>query len=142
MGAAAAVVAAVVVLGGCGGGSDSGSGGGGTKPSVSAMESSSAPAVSPRDALEEYQQETASGCTDADDCQAFMTRKLAAAVKVREAMQAKDPSLYAVPIGYVDEAERQADHYGRDNLAAKGNMLAVAQPLQEMVAWFREHPEG
>lgn len=98
--------------------------------------------VAPRDAFEEYQQETASGCTDADDCQAFMTRKLAAADKVQAAMQAKDAALYAVPIGYVDEADRQADHYGRDNLAARGNMLVVSTPLQLMVAWFREHPEG
>lgn len=71
-----------------------------------------------------------------------MTRKLAAADKVKAAMRAKDPSLYAEPIGYVDEADRQADHYGRDNLAARGNMLAVSVPLQRMVAWFREHPEG
>ncbi|WP_416519994.1 hypothetical protein [Streptomyces achromogenes] len=71
-----------------------------------------------------------------------MTRKLAAAVVVRTAMQEKDPALYAVPIGYVDQAERQADHYGRDNLGAKGNSLAVSLPLQRMVAWFREHPEG
>lgn len=71
-----------------------------------------------------------------------MTRKLAAAGDVRAAMKAKDPALYAVPIGFVDEAGRQADHYGRDNLAARGNMMAVSQPLQQMVAWFREHPEG
>lgn len=98
--------------------------------------------VEPRDALAAYEQATASGCTNASDCQAFMTRKLAAAGKVRAAMQAKDPTLYAVPIGYVDAANDQADHYGRDNLAARGNMLAVSTPLQQMVAWFREHPEG
>ncbi|QLJ06726.1 hypothetical protein HZZ00_37465 (plasmid) [Streptomyces sp. NEAU-sy36] len=132
----AAAAAAVVVLAGCGGGSDKPD----AKPSAST--SKSAPAVAPRDALETYEQETASGCTDADDCQAFMTRKLAAADKVREAMQVKDASLYAVPIGYVDEADRQADHYGRENLSARGNMLAVSLPLQRMVAWFREHPEG
>lgn len=140
MGAGAAVVAAVVVLAGCGGGSGKTD----AKPSSSASVSVSAsvPAVAPRDALEAYEEETASGCTDAADCQEFMTRKLVAAVKVRVAMQAKDPGLYAVPIGFVDEAVRQADHYGRDNLAARGNMLAVSQPLQRMVAWFREHPEG
>lgn len=142
MGVAAAVAAAVVVLGGCWGGSDSGSGGGVTKLPVAGTASTSAPAVSPRDAFEAYQQETASGCTGADDCQTFMTRKLAAADKVREAMQVKNASLYAVPIGYVAEADQQADHYGRDNLAARGNMLAVSTPLQRMVAWFREHPEG
>lgn len=85
---------------------------------------------------------TASGCTTADDCQAFMTEKLAAAVDVRTAMQTKDPTLYAAPIGYVDQAEEQADYYGRDNLGAKGNSLAVSLPLQRMVAWFREHPEA
>ncbi|MGW3511642.1 hypothetical protein [Streptomyces sp. NPDC000994] len=37
---------------------------------------------------------------------------------------------------------KSADHYGRDNLAARGNMLAVSTPLQQMVDWFREHPEG
>ncbi|MEV7691636.1 hypothetical protein ACFW1F_18100 [Streptomyces bungoensis] len=57
-------------------------------------------------------------------------------------MQAKDPSLYAEPIGFVKEAERRADHFGRDNLGAKGNSLAVSLPLQRMAAWFREHPEG
>jgi hypothetical protein len=98
--------------------------------------------LSPREALAAYQAANASGCTDAADCQEFMTRKLAAAVAVRAAMQEKDPGLYAVPIGYVDQAEEQADHYGRDNLGAKGNSLAVSLPLQRMVAWFREHPEG
>ncbi|MFD7980199.1 hypothetical protein [Streptomyces sp. NPDC059071] len=93
-------------------------------------------------ALTEYEQATFSGCTTADDCQQFMTRKLAAAVEVRSAMQVKDPQLYAVPIGYVNLAEERADHYGRDNLGAKGNSYAVSAPLQDMVAWFREHPEG
>ncbi|MFJ9810677.1 hypothetical protein ACIRTB_20860 [Streptomyces sp. NPDC101158] len=39
-------------------------------------------------------------------------------------------------------AEERADHYGRDNLGAKGNSYAVSKPLQDAVAWFREHPEG
>lgn len=138
-GAGAVVAAAVMVLSaGCG--SSGGKTGG--PPSASVSASSSRPVVAPRDALEAYEEATASGCTDAADCQAFMTRKLAAADKVKAAMRAKDPSLYAEPIGYVDEADRQADHYGRDNLAARGNMLAVSVPLQRMVAWFREHPEG
>ena len=98
--------------------------------------------MSPRKALEAYEQATASGCTDADDCQEFMTRKLAAAVQVRDAMKAKDPGLYAEPIGFVNQAEAQADHYGRDNLGAKGNSLAVSLPLQRMVGWFRAHPEA
>ncbi|QBJ94436.1 hypothetical protein D0Z67_29130 (plasmid) [Streptomyces seoulensis] len=127
-------MAAAVVLAGCG------DGGGDAKPSSSP--SASSRVVEPRSAFEVYQGVTAAGCTDADDCQAFMTRKLAAAVKVREAMQAKDSAVYAEPIGAVDEAERQADHYGRSNLGAKGNSLAVSLPLQRMVAWFREHPEG
>ncbi|MFF7969123.1 hypothetical protein ACFZC3_27685 [Streptomyces sp. NPDC007903] len=134
--AAVTVVAAVLVVSGCGGDG----GGGDARPSASA--SPSKQAVAPRSAFEAYQAATASGCTDATDCQEFMTRKLAAAVVVRNAMQAKDPTSYAEPIGYVDEAERQADHYGRDNLGAKGNSLAVSLPLQRMVAWFREHPEG
>src|SRR5690348_2725827 len=132
--AAGLLVAAVVVLSGC---SDDG-GGGDAKPSASAA----APEVSPRAAFEAYQVATASGCTDADDCQDFMTRKLAAAEVVRNAMRAKDPTLYAEPIGYVSQAEEEADHFGRDNLGAKGNSLAVSLPLQRMVAWFREHPEA
>lgn len=139
-GVAAGVVAAVVVLSGCGG--SSGDSGGRAAGSSAPASSSPSRVVAPRDALAEYQQQTASGCTDAADCQGFMERKLAAAGKVRAAMQVKDASLYAEPIGFVDEAERQADHYGRDNLAARGNMLAVSTPLQRMVAWFREHPEG
>lgn len=136
--ASSVLVAVVVVLSGCSGGGGGGDEGG--KPLAS--ESSSAAVVAPRAAFEAYQDATASGCTDAADCQAFMTRKLAAAVKVRDAMQAKDRGMYAVPIGYVDQAEAQADHFGRDNLGAKGNSLAVSVPLQRMVAWFREHPEA
>jgi hypothetical protein len=139
----AAVVAVVVVLAGC---SDSGGGSEGGKASPSASSSpaasSSVAVVAPRAAFEAYQAATVSGCTDAGDCQEFMTRKLAAAVQVRDVMQTKDPDAYAVPIGYVAQAEAQADHFGRDSLGAKGNMLAVSLPLQKMVAWFREHPEG
>ncbi|MFE7329411.1 hypothetical protein ACFU8W_31410 [Streptomyces sp. NPDC057565] len=105
---------------------------------MSAPGPSATPTVEPRDAFEEYQRETVSGC--GDDCQEFMERKLDAAVKVREAMEEKDPSLYAVPIGYVAQAERQANHYGRDTIGV--NMLPVSMPLQRTVAWFREHPEG
>lgn len=140
-----AVVLALAVGGvsACGGGDGGGGAGPSRTSSVSASSTGSAAAVvEPRDALAAYEEATASGCTDAADCQAFMTRKLAAAGKVRAAMQAKDPSLYALPIGYVDAADAQADHFGRGNLAARGNMLAVAAPLQRMVAWFREHPEG
>ncbi|MFF7795556.1 hypothetical protein [Streptomyces sp. NPDC007991] len=135
--AAGVLVAVVLVLSGCSGGDAAGGG----KPSAPASASSAA-VVEPRAAFEAYQGVAASGCSDADDCQAFMTRKLAAAVKVRDAMRARDASVYAEPIGYVNLAERQADHFGRGNLGAKGNMLAVSTPLQRMVAWFREHPEG
>lgn len=133
MGVVVSVMAAVGVLSGC---SDGGGGGGEVSPSVSRSVS----VVAPREALAAYEAATASGCTDAGDCQAFMTRKLKAAVQVRAAMRAKDPTAYAVPIGYVDQAEAQADHFGRDSLGARGNMLAVSLPLQRMVAWFREHP--
>ncbi|MER5471059.1 hypothetical protein ABZX90_30575 [Streptomyces sp. NPDC002935] len=71
-----------------------------------------------------------------------MTRKLAAADKVRAAMKAADAALYAEPIGSVDEAARQADQYGQDSLGEKENMLSVSKPLERMVTWFREHPEG
>ncbi|MFF2474574.1 hypothetical protein [Streptomyces sp. NPDC058066] len=59
-----------------------------------------------------------------------------------EAMNAKAPGLYLVPIEFVDEAERQADHFGRDNLGAKGNHSAVSYPLQRVVTWFGAHPEA
>ncbi|MGV9891723.1 hypothetical protein [Streptomyces sp. NPDC003395] len=140
VGVVAGVAAALVVLSGCGGGDDGGEGKASALPSVSAPVAS--PTVAPRDALEEYQRAGYSGCTDADSCQELMTRRLAAAVRVREAMQAKNPSLYAVPIGLVDEAERRADHYGRDNLGARGNMAMTLQPLQQMESWFGEHSEG
>lgn len=139
VGVAVGVVAALVVLAGCGGGDGGGEGKASSSRSVSA---SASPAVAPRDALAEYQRAGYAGCTDADSCQGLMTRKLAAAVRVRDAMKAKNPALYAVPIGLVDEAERRADQYGRDSLGVRGNMAAVMQPLQQMTSWFREHPEG
>ena len=142
---AAGLAAVVVLVTGC---SDDGGGGGAAGPGASGTPtavatSSSAPAaMSVDDALAAYEQASFSGCTTADDCQTFMTAKLAAAADVKTAMQAKDPALYAEPIGYVTLAEERADHYGRDNLGAKGNSFAVSRPLQQMVAWFREHPEG
>src|SRR3954465_922017 len=84
---------AVAGVAGCGGGGTAGAGA-----------SSPPAAVAPRDALGAYERATASGGTDAADCQEFMTRKLAAAEKVRTAMKAKDASAYAVPIGYVGQA--------------------------------------
>jgi hypothetical protein len=137
--AAVCVVVVGVLVAGCSSGG--GTAGGSSTASVSAAASSAA-VVSPREALAAYQQVVAPGCTDASGCQAFMTRKLAAAARVRDAMKAADPTVYAEPIGYVDLADAQADHYGRDNLAGKGNMLAVGLPLQRMVAWFRTHPDA
>ncbi|WP_329203956.1 hypothetical protein [Streptomyces sp. NBC_01435] len=93
-----------------------------------------------QEALDAYSAAAAPGCETAPECQDLVTAKLAAAVDVRAAMKAKDPSKYGEPIGFVDLAEKRADHYGRDNLGAKGNSFAVSQPLQQMVAWFREHP--
>lgn len=138
-GTVVACAAVAVLVAGC---SSGGGGGEDGKASASPSASASAAAVSPREAFEAYQAATMSGCTDAASCQEFMTRKLAAAVQVRDAMEAKDPQLYAEPIGFVGQAEAQAEHYGRDNLAAKGNMLAVSVPLQRMVAWFRAHPQA
>ncbi len=135
-----AVLAAVVVLGlgaaGCG---DDGGGGSSGKP---AKPSSAKRVVEPRDALREYVRAGAAGCETAPECQELMAGRLEAAGRVRSAMKAKDADVYGQPIGFVDEAERRADHYGRDNLGAKGNMLAVLVPLQRMVGWFREHPEA
>jgi hypothetical protein len=138
----AAAVCAVVVgvlVAGCSSSGGDETAGAGSSASVSAAASSAA-ALSPREALAAYQEVVAPGCTDAADCQAFMTRKLAAADRVRDAMKAADATVYAEPIGYVGQADAQADHYGRDNLAGRGNMLAVGLPLQRMVAWFRSHP--
>ncbi|MFC8008702.1 hypothetical protein [Streptomyces cinereoruber] len=110
---------------------------------MSVAPSTTGPAVKTVDeALAAYEQAIYSGCSTADDCQVFMTGKLAAAAEVKAAMLAKDPQLYAEPIGYINLAEERADHYGRDNLGAKGNSFAVNQPLTQMIAWFREHPEG
>ncbi|MFB7710160.1 hypothetical protein [Streptomyces sp. NPDC056105] len=134
------ILLAVLVVGGAAGcsGDDPGGGKDG-EPSVSA---SKAKPVAPRDALEDYTAAGAAGCETAPECQDQVTAQLKAAARMRAAMKAKDPALYAVPIGFVDEAERQADHFGRDNLGAKGNSLAVTLPLQRMTSWFAEHPEG
>ncbi|MEU9703122.1 hypothetical protein [Streptomyces sp. NPDC047981] len=91
------------------------------------------------EALAAYEAATAPGCVTAPECQDLMTNKLAAAADLKLAMIAKDRNAYVEPIRLVNLAEERADHYGRDNLGAKGNSLAVNQPLQQMVAWFREH---
>ncbi|MFE4720626.1 hypothetical protein ACFRLW_30250 [Streptomyces sp. NPDC056728] len=133
------ILLAVLVVGGAAGCSGDDPSGKDGKPSVSATKPK---LVAPRDALEEYTAAGAAGCETAPECQDQVTAQLKAAARVRAAMKAKDPALYAVPIGFVDEAERQADHFGRDNLGAKGNSLAVTLPLQRMTSWFAEHPEG
>ncbi|MFI0156216.1 hypothetical protein [Streptomyces lydicus] len=128
--------AGVVALSGCsGGGGDSA---GKTKASASPSAArSSAPARTVEEALQRYSEVTASGCTDAADCQKFMTRKLAAAEELRQAMVAESPTRYAEPIRDLEEAARRADHFGRDNLGAKGNSFAVSQPIQEAIGWLR-----
>ncbi|MGW1409494.1 hypothetical protein [Streptomyces sp. NPDC002403] len=120
---------------GCGS-DDDGSSGGDSKASTSASPS----VMGVQEALDAYSAAAAPGCETAPECQDLVTAKLKAAVDVRAAMKAKDPAKYGEPIGFVDLAEKRADHYGRDNLGAKGNSFAVSQPLQQMVAWFREHP--
>lgn len=144
--AAAGIAAVVMLTAGCSDGGDGTPGPSGMTASASpttAASTSAAPAgKSVDEALAAYQQAIYAGCSTADACQAQMTAELAAAADLKAAMQAKDPTLYAVPIGYIDLAEERADHYGRDNLGAKGNSFAVSQPLTQMAAWFREHPEG
>ncbi|MGW2844651.1 hypothetical protein [Streptomyces sp. NPDC001274] len=94
------------------------------------------------EALDAYAAAAAPGCETADECQDLVSAKLAAAKDVRVAMKAKSAEGYREPIGFVDLAEKRAEHYGMDNLGAKGNSFAVSEPLQQMVAWFREHPEA
>ncbi|WP_148841410.1 hypothetical protein [Streptomyces sp. sk2.1] len=95
-----------------------------------------------QEALDAYSTAAAPGCETADECQDLTAAKLVAAMDVRAAMKAEDPVKFGEPIGFVDLAEKRAEHYGMDNLGAKGNSFAVSQPLQQMVAWFREHPEA
>ena len=132
VGLAAGLVLGAGLVVGCG--SEGGSGVGGVEPSASAV------VVGVEEALDAYQEAAAPGCVTADECQDLVTAKLRAAVGVRSAMRAEDATRFAEPIGFVDLAEKRAEHYGLDNLGAKGNSLAVSQPLQQMVAWFREHP--
>ncbi|MEW2068622.1 hypothetical protein [Streptomyces sp. NPDC007346] len=131
------VVAAVLAFGAAGCGADSGGDG---------AESSASPSVAPhmmgvREALDLYHEASAPGCETADECQELVSAKLSAAEDVMAAMRAEDKVLFAEPIGMVETARQRAEHYGLDNLGAKGNSFAVSEPLQQMVAWFREHPE-
>ena len=144
MGGAGWAVVVVLALAGFAGctSDDSGSdaaGGGGTEKSGSPSVSAPAgPSVS--EAFGAYTAAAAPGCMTAPECQDLMTAKLAAADKLKTAMQAKDPAAFAEPIRLVNLADERADHYGRDNLGAKGNSYAVDQPLRQMVTWFGEHP--
>ncbi|WP_371634460.1 hypothetical protein OG693_39535 (plasmid) [Streptomyces sp. NBC_01259] len=104
------------------------------------MASPSESTMSVKEALDAYTAAAAPGCETAPECQDLVTAKLKAAVGVRAAMKAEDAARFEEPIGFVNLAEQRADHYGRDNLGAKGNSFAVSQPLQQMVAWFRQHP--
>ncbi|MEU9014260.1 hypothetical protein AB0D12_31725 [Streptomyces sp. NPDC048479] len=136
MGGAGRGVVAVVAIGVLAVGCSSGD----SEPDAKPKSSASASVMSVGEAMDAYTAASAPGCTTAPECQQLVTDQLAAAVQVRTAMQAKDPAAYAEPIRMVSLAEERADHYGRDNLGAKGNSFAVSQPLQQMVAWFREHP--
>ncbi|MEU6016982.1 hypothetical protein ABZ826_23905 [Streptomyces sp. NPDC047515] len=131
----AVVVVLCAAVTGCG---TDGGGSGGEKP----VASPSASVMGVDEALDAYTAAAAPGCETADECQDLVTAKLAAAKDMRAAMKAEGPAKYGEPIGFVDLAEKRAKHYGMDNLGAKGNSLAVSQPLQQMVAWFREHPEA
>ncbi|MDX3232874.1 hypothetical protein [Streptomyces sp. ME19-01-6] len=88
------------------------------------------------EALAAYQKAAAAGCTDAPSCQEQMTAKLKAVKDLRVALAAEDRAAYAEPIRLIRRAESLADHYGRDNLGAKGNSLAVNQPLQQAISWL------
>jgi len=134
VGLAAGLVLGAGLVVGCGSEEGSGSGADGAEPSASVA------VVGVEEALDAYREAAAPGCVTADECQDLVTAKLKAAVGVRSAMRAEDATKFAEPIGFVDLAEKRAEHYGLDNLGAKGNSLAVSQPLQQMVAWFREHP--
>lgn len=137
-GVSVAVVAAVLLVGAAGCRSDAGERG--------AAGSSASPSVEQvlgvREALALYQEAAAPGCETADECQELVLAKLAAAEDVLAAMRAEDEARFAEPIGFVETARARAEHYGLDNLGARGNSFAVSQPLQQMVAWFREHPEA
>lgn len=133
----AAGAAVVVALAGCGGGDDGGSGKGeSSKPAASRSPSAPAKQATVDEALDAYQKAAAAGCTDAPSCQDQMTAKLAAAKDLRVALTAEDRAAYEEPIRLIRRAESLADHYGRDNLGAKGNSLAVNQPVQQAISWL------
>lgn len=132
---AVAAAGTVLVAAGCGssGGGDAkatGTAGASTQPATTA------PAMTVEQAYAEYQGTMGPGCTTAEECQVLVETRLQAAHDLRTAMQAKDPTKYAEPIGDVDRADRLVTQYGADNLGAAGNMQAVLQPVQAAVAWY------
>ncbi|MFE1767200.1 hypothetical protein ACFW81_23655 [Streptomyces angustmyceticus] len=133
---AGVVVGAVAVLalvGGCSGGAGGGGGKGLARPSAVV---SSPAAMSVDEALSRYGEVTAPGCS-AEDCTAFMEAKLGAARDLRLALTAEDGARFAEPIGDLRRGEEAADHYGWDNLNARGNAAAVNVPIQEAIGWLR-----
>lgn len=88
------------------------------------------------EALSRYQEVVAPGCS-AEDCSSFMEAKLGAARDLRLAMTAEDRARYAEPIADLRRGEEAADHFGRDNLNARGNAATVNVPIQQAIAWLR-----
>lgn len=128
-----AAVAVLVLVVGCSGGS----GGGGGKASASPSAAASSPAAMGVDeALSRYQGVTAPGCS-VEDCTEFMRSKLGAARDLRQALAAEDKARFAEPIRDLRAGEEAADHYGWDNLNARGNSAAVNVPIQRAIAWLR-----
>ncbi|MEU7435629.1 hypothetical protein AB0B07_33050 [Streptomyces sioyaensis] len=132
-GVAVASVVVLALVGGCSG--EAGDGGGKASSSPSAATSSPA-ALGVDEALSRYQEVTAPGCS-ADDCTKFMEAKLGAARDLREALAAEDRARFAEPIRDLRQGEEAADHYGWDNLNARGNAAAVNVPIQWAIAWLR-----
>ncbi|WP_330479846.1 hypothetical protein OG301_39225 (plasmid) [Streptomyces platensis] len=123
----------LVLVGGCSGWS----GDGGGKASASPTAAASSPTVMGVDeALARYQEVTAPGCS-AEDCTAFMEAKLGAARDLRQALAAEDKEGFAEPIADLRRGEAAADHYGWDNLNARGNSAAVNVPIQRAIVWLR-----
>lgn len=131
---AVAAAAVLSLVGGCSGGGDEGDGKASPKPSARA--SSSPATLSVDEALSRYQEVTAAGCSE-DDCTKFMEQKLGAARDLRHALEAEDKARFAEPIADLRRGEEAADHYGWDNLNARGNSAAVNVPIQQAVAWLR-----
>ncbi|MEU8682994.1 hypothetical protein [Streptomyces sp. NPDC048611] len=133
--AVVAVAAGVLVLAsGCSRGSGEGGGKASAGPSAAAV--SSPAAMSVDEALSRYGEVTAPGCS-AEDCTGFMEAKLGAARDLRLALTAEDRARFAEPIRDLRQGEEAADHYGWDNLNARGNAAAVNVPIQRAIGWLR-----